>query len=234
VVTRVLILDDNLALAEDLSEILEDEGCECQISRDSRATASAAAELEFDLALVDVRMPGLDGVALHEVLRAHHPNAVFLLMTAHTSDDRIAEALAAGVREVLPKPVPLDRLLACLPVREGTILIVEDDSELASGLAETLHLEGIATRVAYTIARAREVDLSKVGAAIVDYRLPDGSGLDLAASLIDDYHKPTILITGHPDSDALRRLHPKVLLLRKPFSMDALLAAVAIAREVEC
>ena len=108
---RALVVDDNRSLAEDLAEILELEGYVVHVFDDPAEAVRRASELEFEFALLDVRMPGMDGVALHAQLLRGHPRASYILMTAYSEDERIGEALAAGVRCVLSKPVPLDELL---------------------------------------------------------------------------------------------------------------------------
>lgn len=111
---RVLIVDDNRDLAENLGELLDLEGFESIVLSSSRAALERAAELEFDVALLDVRMPDVDGIELCSALGAAHPNAVILLMTAFTAEGRLAEAKAAGALAVLPKPVPFERLLSLI------------------------------------------------------------------------------------------------------------------------
>lgn len=108
---RALIVDDNRALAEDLGEILSDEGYEVCVFDDPVQALREGERLHFQLALLDVRMPGMDGVALHSQLRKHHRDAQFVLMTAYSEDDRLDKARASGVHCVLPKPVPLLELL---------------------------------------------------------------------------------------------------------------------------
>ena len=108
---RALIVDDNRALAEDLGEILSDEGYEVSVFDDPLEALRQGEQLRFQLAVLDVRMPGMDGVALHSQLLKHHHEAQFVLMTAYSDDERLDKARASGVRCVLPKPVPLLELL---------------------------------------------------------------------------------------------------------------------------
>lgn len=91
---RALIVDDNRSLAEDLGEILAAEGYEVQVFHDPLEALRRAPELRFDVAVLDVRMPGIDGVALHRELQASHPHSFFVLMTAYTEDDRLGFDLA--------------------------------------------------------------------------------------------------------------------------------------------
>lgn len=231
---RVLIVDDNDALAEDLAEILEDSGYETLVFTRGRDVL-AQESLEFDAAVLDVRMPEIDGIALHQELARLHPEAVFVLMTAYTADDRIASALAAGVRAVLPKPVPLEQLFTILPPSGTSVLVVEDDQQLAAGLVESLSVSGYSCRLVNTLKDARRLwEAEKFEAAIVDLRLPDGDGSSFAR-VAGEKDAVVVLITGF-DADEATQLLTKELdgrgsLLTKPFSPDVLLRTLSELRQ---
>lgn len=110
---RILIVDDNRELAENLAEILELEGLETVVMDDPHAVLRAGPELRFDAALLDVRMPGMDGIDLLKQLAERAPDAVYMLMTAFTKEERLAQR-DARVRRVLAKPFGPDALLAAL------------------------------------------------------------------------------------------------------------------------
>jgi two-component system response regulator HydG len=109
-----LIVDDNRALAEDLGEILDGEGFEVRVFFDPLEASRTSEALKFDVALLDVRMPGMDGVELFRLLVQRHPSSSFVLMSAYADDRRLAQALAEGVRRVLTKPLSLPELLELL------------------------------------------------------------------------------------------------------------------------
>jgi len=111
---RALIVDDNRCLAEDLSEILEAEGYQVRFFDDPLEALRASPMLRFDVAVLDVRMPAMDGPALYRALRRLHPAASFILMSAYTEDEKVAQALSAGVRCVLTKPIPLATFVSTL------------------------------------------------------------------------------------------------------------------------
>jgi CheY-like chemotaxis protein len=113
---RALIVDDNRALAEDLGEILGSEGYEVLVFFDPLAAVSRCHDQRFDVALLDVRMPGMDGVELFRALASDHPGATYILMSAYADDRRIAQALSEGVQRVLTKPLSVPLLLAALGV----------------------------------------------------------------------------------------------------------------------
>jgi len=110
---RILIVDDNRELAENLAEILELEGLDALVMDDPRTVLESARDLRFDAALLDVRMPGIDGIDLLQELARYTPDAIYLLMTAFTREERLAER-DHRVRHVLAKPFGPDALLAAL------------------------------------------------------------------------------------------------------------------------
>ena len=111
--SRILIVDDNVELAENLAEILECEGIEAVVMTDSREVKRRAAELGYDAAMIDVRMPEVDGIELCKALHDAHPEAKHLLMTAFTTEERLGQAQGYALR-ILWKPFGPDELLATL------------------------------------------------------------------------------------------------------------------------
>ena len=109
-----LIVDDNRALAEDLGEILEGEGFAVRVFFDPLQAVAQSAELSFDVALIDVRMPKMDGVELCRTLASTHSASAFILMTAYADDQRIRDARSSGVETVLDKHISVPRLLQVL------------------------------------------------------------------------------------------------------------------------
>lgn len=232
---HALIVDDNRSLAEDLGEILEDEGYDVTVFDSPHKALAASRTLQFDVALLDMRMPGMDGVVLHEGLAAEHPHARFVLMTAYTADERIAEALRGGVRAVLPKPLSLAALLSALEQRAiEHVLLIDDDRAFSEALSEVLTSSGYRCSVGHTAADARSMaKLLEPDVIIVDVRLPDGDGAELSIELARESAAPVILITGFDPERARRGLGAGLVsgrLLVKPFSPEQVLRALAELR----
>jgi CheY-like chemotaxis protein len=109
--SRVLIVDDNRDLADDLAEILEGEGHEARVAYGGPEALEVATAFAFDAALVDIRMPDMDGVALVQRLMSSRPTSSYMFMTGFSSDRSLSEATAISQRAVLYKPLDIDRVL---------------------------------------------------------------------------------------------------------------------------
>lgn len=107
---RVLVVDDNEALAEDVTEILEEAGHEARCAFSPSAALEEARAFPFDAALLDIRMPEMDGVTLARLLVGSRPEATFMFMTAYSSDKVVQEAMALSSGATLAKPLDLERL----------------------------------------------------------------------------------------------------------------------------
>lgn len=238
--SRVLVVDDNRELAENLGEILEDEGCEVALAYSGEEALKVADAGRFDLVLADIRMPGISGVELVRALSRRHPEARFLLMTAYTSEPQLLEARTLGsVLAVLAKPLALEQLLAMLPREAGArVLLVEGDPALAAMLGDSMRARGYAVEVAGGVAAARaSLTRARPDLAVIDLVLPDGSGEQLARELCGEAPGaaspiPVVVIGGGRESagealrgPALRR----VQVLSKPLAAETLLSALEAA-----
>jgi two-component system response regulator MprA len=112
--SRVLVADDDRAIRESLARALELEGYDVAVVVDGVEALTRARRDAFDALVVDVMMPGVDGLAVCRVLRADGDRTPVLMLTARVeTSDRVA-GLDAGADDYLPKPFELDELLARL------------------------------------------------------------------------------------------------------------------------
>jgi DNA-binding NtrC family response regulator len=104
---QVVVLDDDAESCRALSELLTAEGFET-LSFASGETVWSAIEdrrIHPDAIVSDIRMPGLDGVALLRRIRARFPGIPVVLMSAFPDDRVWSEALRLGALDVVPKPI---------------------------------------------------------------------------------------------------------------------------------
>jgi DNA-binding response OmpR family regulator len=109
---RILLVEDDLRLAETLAEALTDQLYVVDIVTDGEAGWQQAKLLEYDLLLLDLMLPELDGIGLCHRLRSHGYKMPILMLTAcDTIDDEI-NGLDVGADDYVVKPVDLQKLLA--------------------------------------------------------------------------------------------------------------------------
>jgi two-component system response regulator MprA len=111
---RVLLADDDRAIRESLVRALDLEGYHVTEVTDGVSALATARKDDFDVLILDVMMPGVDGLGVCRVLRAEGDRTPILMLTARVETaDRVA-GLDAGADDYLPKPFELDELLARL------------------------------------------------------------------------------------------------------------------------
>ncbi len=109
---RLLLVDDHALLRAGLVSVLESQGfVVCGEASAGEQAVLRFDELRPDVTLMDLQMPGLDGVAATAKIRARHPDACILVLTTFDTDDDIERALRAGARGYLLKDAAVDELV---------------------------------------------------------------------------------------------------------------------------
>src|SRR4030095_15543954 len=116
---RILIADDDDALRESLELVLSAEGYEVLAARDGASALALVEGQAVDVALCDVRMPGMDGLELLPQLMRKLPGVPVILMSAYGSADLALEAMRRGAYDYVAKPFqPAEVLLTLRKARE--------------------------------------------------------------------------------------------------------------------
>lgn len=106
----ILVVDDEESMRYFLEKALRREGYEVVTARDGPEAIESAQRRAPDLVLADVRMPGMDGVALLRALRALHPRVPFVLMTAYGTVDDALSAMKQGATDYVLKPLRVEQV----------------------------------------------------------------------------------------------------------------------------
>jgi two-component system, response regulator RegA len=110
----ILLVDDDEVFRERLARALRGRGYEVATAADHDAAIAAAAARRPDFAVVDLRMPGLSGLALIGPLHSLAPGARIVVLTGYGSITSAVEALRAGAHDYLSKPVDAEQVVAAL------------------------------------------------------------------------------------------------------------------------
>jgi NtrC-family two-component system response regulator AlgB len=101
---KVLVVDDDDSIRKTLRLCLESAGYRVTVAPSGEAGLAAAKRQPPDVALVDLRLGGMDGIAVTRALAQEAPTATVILMTAYATIDNAVEAIKAGAADYLPKP----------------------------------------------------------------------------------------------------------------------------------
>jgi len=131
---RILIADDHALVRAGVATIVSQEAGMVVIAEAADGETAVALYLQHkpDVALIDLRMPGLDGWEVVRRIKAADPNANLIILTTHDGDEDIELSLKAGARAYLLKDVAAEELTKCImDVKDGK-------TRLAAGIAAKL------------------------------------------------------------------------------------------------
>lgn len=108
---RLLLVDDEVEFLEPMVARLSRRRISCSVAQSGEQALSVLKQQRFDCAVVDVKMPGMDGLELLRRMRRDYPNTAVILLTGHASVELGVQGIELGAFEYLMKPVELDELL---------------------------------------------------------------------------------------------------------------------------
>lgn len=108
---KILVIDDEVMIVDAIKIIMEDMGYQVKGISDSAEGEKEALENEYDLILVDLRMPGRNGAEVTEGIIKVKPDAKILIITAYPTDPLAKRALDAGARSLIRKPFEVAKII---------------------------------------------------------------------------------------------------------------------------
>lgn len=197
----ILVVDDEVDTCQNLSDILTDLGYHVEVAYDGPSALDLVRRRHFDVALLDLKMPGMNGLELYRAIRALRADTVALIVTAYASGDTAEEALAAGAWRVLAKPVDFPRLLKLVDEALGQplVMVVDDDPDLCASLWDLLRDRGYRVAVAQDEpTAARQLGDASFRVVLIDMKLPAGDGTTVFRLVREANPRArTVVITGH-------------------------------------
>jgi CheY-like chemotaxis protein len=159
--TTILVVDDNEDLLETFSLILRRRGFHVETAGNGAAAVDRYRERSFDVTLMDIVMPEMNGVEAFHKIKEIDPEAVVILMTGYPEEDLTRIARDEGASQVINKPIRIDKLMEAIKeaTLEEPILIIDDDAIIR--LAKQLESSGTADLIR-TIARMQKKQCKKL------------------------------------------------------------------------
>jgi len=228
---RILVVDDDVDNGESLGELLELEGHNVMVVHSGEAAIEAFANGDFDIAFMDVMMPGKNGVESFLEIKKLKPSARVYMMTGYSVEQLLQQAIENGAMGVLSKPVDSRKVLAALKDARpsGIVLIAEDDPDFGPQLKEIVVDSGYRAELVQNGRDAIDaVRRGGIEVLILDLKMPLIDGIEVYTTLKREGRAiPTVIITGsaHEYHDTLEAIRDVTLtgILNKPFDPMTLL-----------
>jgi CheY-like chemotaxis protein len=230
----ILVVDDDVDTCRNLSDILTDLGYRVQVAHDGLAALEMVRRNPYDVALLDLKMPGMDGLTLYREIKKLRAGTVAIIVTAYAGASTTEEALDAGAWHVLAKPVEFPKLLGLVDkaVGQPLVLVVDDDPDLCASLWDLLRQRGYRIALAHDEPTAAgQLRDTSFRVVLIDLKLPRGDGA--AVFRLVRRANPqarTVVITGHRSE--LEQLVRRVVdegadaVCYKPFDLPRLLGTL--------
>lgn len=206
---RLLIVDDEPGMLRTLRRIMSVKGFKVETAASGEEAVERTGTWRPDCILMDIRMPGMNGVEAFQRIKAQFPGTRVVFMTAYAGSSLVEEALREGGLGVYPKPLDIDALCEQIAAAaaERPLLVVDDDQAFCNSLARVLGSKGFNVRTVYTFAEAIEAFRQRPrGVVLLDLKLNGASGLELLTQLREiNPEIVAILMTGFADLQT--RLH---------------------------
>ena len=127
---KVLLVDDDVEFLDTLSERMRTRGMEVSTSSSGVEALKKVEREAYDVIILDLMMPGVDGLETLEVLKAKRPELQVILLTGHATVEKGIEAMKLGALDFLEKPVDLNLLTEKIKKAQAKkMLIVEKHNE---------------------------------------------------------------------------------------------------------
>ncbi len=173
---KVLVVDDDPQVCKMISTSLKDHGYHVQSYSQPRQALQAVRKAPFDMAIIDIKMPDLNGLEIVEKIKAEDPRIAPIVMTAYPDIQTAAETMRLGSRDYLCKPFKEEDLLKAVErIAQEMGLVYTNEQELnrligqrirQERLKQSLTLRQLSERAELTTSQLSQVELGKNAASI--------------------------------------------------------------------
>ena len=231
---RILIVDDDTDHAESLADLLQMRGYEVEVAYSGEQALEQFSRLDFDVTLMDVKLPGMNGVETFFQFRKLKSDAQVIMMTGLSVEQLIARAVEGGALGILHKPFATNDLLDVLTRAQsrGLVLVADDDPTFVESIGDFLSSSGYRTVIARNgqdaLAKAQS---SEVDCLLLDLSMPILSGIEVYLKLRECGRSVPIIIVSGLKSELPQWLAAEHILI-KPFDPSLLVEALKEAMEL--
>lgn len=228
---EILIVDDHAGMRRTLKDILGNEGYRAHTASTGKEAIKMCKKQTFDVILMDVRMPDLNGVEAYRQIKNYAEGTRVIMMSAYSVEELKREALQEGAIAFLQKPLDIEKTLDLIrQAKQPPVLIVMDDQKeretLAAKLTEQKYRTYTTSAAEEALELARQIRFDLI---MIDTKLHTMSGLDLYLALKKITPTSVTIMLAETDETFLKQAEEAVkqnayVFLEKPLNLDRLLS----------
>lgn len=133
----ILIVDDEIKVAQSLQSILRLEGLQSQIATSGAAAIAELSRQQFDIVLLDLNMPGIDGTRVLEHINNNHPQTNVIVVSGESEIRKAVHVLKSGARDFIRKPYTPEELLFSINNVREKVQLEQDNRAMVETLQES-------------------------------------------------------------------------------------------------
>ncbi|MCA9213059.1 MAG: response regulator [Planctomycetales bacterium] len=228
----ILVVDDDEDIAANMNDILSDMGYRVDVAHNGETALSHLTRKAYDIALLDYKMPDVDGATLFSQMKLLQPGLAAIMITAFANSEDVRRATSNGVTNVLRKPVDLPQLFESIAdvCDRPLVLIIDDDDDFSHSLEDILREHNYRVGRATDVAQANEcLATLRFDVVVLDLRLGNHTAEKIQFG--GNQWPTAILTTGYTSemSSLIKLLQERGVkaVHRKPVDTDDLLRDVS-------
>jgi DNA-binding NtrC family response regulator len=140
---RILIIDDEAGIRESLETLLSLEGYSIETANDGEAGLNAIGQRSYDLVLLDLALPGMNGIEVLGQIRERYSDLPVIMITAFGTVTNVVDAIRAGAQNFVQKPWDNEKLLADIRAAIARYRAEEENVQLKRALKQRYNFENI-------------------------------------------------------------------------------------------
>jgi len=178
---KILVVDDELSMREFLEIMLTKEGYQVVIAESGERACEIVEQEEFQLVITDIRMDGIDGIGVLQKVKAIHPEAVVVMISAFSSPENAVEAMKEGAFDYVPKPFKVKDLKRIVREALKSAVIPKQEESVSENRLHFCNLIGESPQMKKVYDLIKRVSSSKTSILIYG---ESGTGKELVAKAI--------------------------------------------------
>jgi two-component system nitrogen regulation response regulator NtrX len=138
----ILVVDDEVTICQSLKAILEDEGYQVLVAGSGEEAIKVVDEEMPQLVLLDIWLPGIDGLEALKAIHTAHPNVLIIMMSGHGTIETAVKATKLGAFDFIEKPLSLDKVIILVNNALNIVRLEEENILLKQKVSHQYELTG--------------------------------------------------------------------------------------------